>query len=258
MSRFINLEFDGESQGQSQPPKALVKDEVYYFAEARAAFENGEFEQALRHYSKVLEYDPQNVSAWAGQVRMLVELEEYDEARLWGDKALEKFPADPELLAAKAVTLGRAGDLEGALAFSDAAIAERGNTAYVWLARGDVLLARAEARADYCFEKALLLAPGEWAVAWLASRIRRHYEQFALALKLARQALEINGAQFVLWLELGQCQQALGLVAAARESLGHAHQLNPRSLVVRQALNELSDSGLGSRLRGGWRRLFPR
>ena len=57
------------------------------------------------------------------------------------------------------MALGRSGDLQGALAFSDASIEERGDTPYIWLARGDVLLAREEPRADYCFEKALLLAP---------------------------------------------------------------------------------------------------
>ena len=126
MSRFINLEFDGESEGQSQPPKALVKDEVYYFAEARSAFENGEFEPALRHYSKVLEFNPENAAAWAGQVRMLIELGEFREAKVWADKALERFPDEAELLAAKAVALGRSGDLQAALAFSDAAIERAG------------------------------------------------------------------------------------------------------------------------------------
>ena len=123
------------------------------------------------------------------------------------------------MLAAKAVALGRSGDLQGALAFSDASIEERGDTPYVWLARGDVLLAREEARADYCFEKALLLAPRDWFIAWLAARIRYYYKQFALALKLLQQAVELNAGHFLLWLELGQCQQALGLVGPARTLL---------------------------------------
>ena len=145
MSRFVNLEFGDESENQSQPAeKALVKDEAYYVAEARTAFETGNFEQALRFYSKVLEFNPQNAAAWTGQVRMLIELGEYREAKLWADKALERFPNEPELLAAKAVALGRSGDLQGALAFSDASIEERGDTPYVWLARGDVMLAREE------------------------------------------------------------------------------------------------------------------
>jgi Flp pilus assembly protein TadD len=256
MSRFVNLELGGESEDQSRQSKALVKDEPYYCAEAQAAFENGNFELALRMFGKVIEFNPQNAAAWTGQVRMLIELGEFQEAKLWADKALERFPHEPELLAAKAVALGRGGDLEGALVFSDAAIAERGDTPYVWLARGDVLLAREETRAAYCFDKALLLAPRDWFIAWLAARIRYYYEQFALALKLLQQAVEWNAAHFLLWLELGQCQQALGLVAPARNSFTQAQQLNPNCRDARLALVRLSGAGMGSRLRGWFRRIF--
>ena len=228
MSRFVNLELGGESEDQPrQTQKELVKDEAYYLAEARAAFETGNFEQGLRFYSKVLEFNPKNATAWTGQVRMLIELGEFREAKLWADKALERFPNEPELLAAKAVALGRGGDLQGALAFSDARIEERGDTPYIWLARGDVLLARQESRADYCFEKALLLAPRDWFIAWLAARIRFFYEQFVLALKHLQQAVEWNPGQFRLWLEHGHCQQSLGMVGAAENSFTQAKQLNP-------------------------------
>ena len=259
MSRFVNLELGGESEEQpEQWPKALVKDEAYYLAEARAAFETGNFEQGLRFYSKVLEYNPKNTGAWTGQVRMLIELGEYREAKLWADKALERFPNEPELLAAKAVALGRSGDLQGALAFSDASIEERGDTPYVWLARGDVLLARQEARADYCFEKALLLAPRDWFVAWLGARIRFYYEEFVLALKLIQQAVEWNPGNFLLWLEQGNCQQALGLVSAAEMSFTQARQLNPRCDEADQALFRISQTGIVARLRGKLRGLFKR
>jgi tetratricopeptide (TPR) repeat protein len=258
MSRFVNLELGGESedQPQQQRPKSLVKDEAYYLNEARAAFENANFEQALRLYSKVLEFNPENAVAWTAQVRMLIELEEFHEAKLWADKALERFPHEPELLAAKAVALGREGDLQGALAFSDASIEERGDTPYIWLARGDVLLAREEVRADYCFEKALLLAPNDWLAAWLAARIRMYYEQFVLALKLLQQAIERNTGHFLLWLQLGQCQQALGLVKPAEYSFLQARQLNPRCDEAALALVHLGDTGLWARLRGWWRQLF--
>src|SRR5215471_14038196 len=227
MSRFINLEFGDESEGLGQEGAVgAPKDEAHFLAGARSAFESGQFESALRYYAKVLEFNPRNASAWTGQVRMLIELGEFREARLWADKALEQFPHEPELLAAKAVALGRTGDLQGALAFSDASIEERGDTAYLWLARGDVLLARRETRADYCFDKALMLAPGDWLVAWLAARIRHYYRQFALALKLVQQAVEWNAGHFLLWLELGRCQQALGLVGPARVSFSRAAELN--------------------------------
>ena len=168
------------------------------------------------------------------------------------------FRNEPELLAAKAVALGRSGDLQGALAFSDASIEERGDTPYVWLARGDVMLARDEPRADYCFEKALLLAPKDWFTAWLASRIRFYYEQFVLALKLLQQAVEWNTGNFLLWLEQGQCQQALGLIGPAKNSFLQAQQLNPHSHEADLALARLSQKGLWARMRGWGRQLFNR
>jgi len=257
VSRFVNLEFGDESEDQSQPSERKpVKDEAYYFAEARTAFETANFEQGLRYFSKVLEFDPQNAAAWTGQVRMLIELDEFREAKLWADKALERFPNEPELLAAKAVALGRSGDLQGALAFSDASIEERGDTPYVWLARGDVMLARQEHRADYCFEKALLLAPKDWFVAWLAARIRFYYKQFVLALRLLQLAIEWNAGHFLLWLDLGQCQLALDLMGPAKTSFLQAQQLNPNSRETELALVQLSKKGLWAHLRGWRRQLF--
>lgn len=259
MSRFVNLEF-GDEQGHHAPGdlNPAAKDEAYYFNAARQAFEQGNFEPALRLYSKVLEFNPQNAAAWTGQVRMLIELGEFREAKLWADKALEKFPHEPELLAAKAVALGRSGDLQTALAFSDASIEERGDTPYVWLARGDVLLARQEPRADYCFEKALGGAPKDWFVTWLAARIRFYYEQFALALKLVQQAVELNAGHFLLWLELGRCQQALGLAGPARHSFLQAQQLEPHHPEVARAFSDLATTGLFARLLGWGRNLFHR
>ncbi len=59
------------------------------------------------------------------------------------------------------------------------------------------MLARKEPRADYCFEKALLLAPKDWFTLWLAARIRFYYKQFVLALKLLQQAVEWNTGHFL-------------------------------------------------------------
>jgi tetratricopeptide (TPR) repeat protein len=260
MSRFGNLEFGDESarESQSQRPER-TSDELLHLEAADAAFAEGDFEKALRRYSKVLEFNPNLAVAWTGQVRMLIELGEFKEAKLWADKALERFPHEPELLAAKAVALARNGDLQGALVFSDASIGERGDSPYLWLARGDVLLARNEARADYCFEKASELSPQDWFITWLAARVRMFHEQFVLALKLLEQALEWKTGQFVLWLELGRCQQALGLMKPARQSFAQARQLDPRSGAASAALLELQrNDSLPGRVRGWWRRFFKR
>jgi Flp pilus assembly protein TadD len=255
MSRFENLELSGESEEQPHRQKTLVKDEAYYASEAQTSFENGEFKAALRSYGKVIESNPRNACAWTGQVRMLIELGEFKEATLWADKALELFPNEPELLAAKAVALARNGDLQAALIFSDTSIEEHGNTPYVWLARGDVLLAREETRADYCFEKAQLLAPRDWFTAWLAARIRYFYGQLALAMKHLQQAVEWNAGHFILWLELGRCQDSLGLEGPARLSFTQAKQLNPACSEASLGLVRLSQTNL---LPAWLRRLFKK
>jgi tetratricopeptide (TPR) repeat protein len=255
MSRFTNLELGSEEENESQGQE-FVRDEASHLAEAQSAFEKGEFEQALRSYAKVLGYNPQNAAAWTGQVRMLIELGEFHEAKLWADKALERFPHEPELLAAKGVVLGRMGDLGAALAFSDAAIEERGDTSYVWLARGDVLLARKERRASFCFEKALALAPRHWFFRWLASRIYYFYKKFAVALKWAQEALTLDASQAAVWLQMGLCQQALGLATHAKNAIEQAYQLNPHCQAAARALTELPSIGLWSRLCGWWQERF--
>lgn len=264
VSRFNNLEFgkehEGELQGQTrqklEAQRAPAKNEGFYLAEAKTAFESGLFEKALRAYSKVLEFDPANAAAWVGQVRMLIELGEFQEAKVWADKALERFPNCSELLAAKAVALARLGDLKAARTYSDAAMEERDDTPYVWLARGDVQLACSEKRADFCFEKAASMASHDWFVRWLAARVYHYYKKFALAVKLLQEALSFNAAQGVVWLQLGLTQQALGLLGSARDSLIQARELCAEGAGVDEAMKEMYHVGFWGRLQQRWQSLF--
>ena len=253
MSRFNNLEFGDHLEEQSSGgPES--KDAQFYLAEADKAFMGAHFEEALRSYAKVLEFDPHCARAWSGQVRMLIELDEVHEAKVWADKALELFPNDAELLAAKAVALARSGDLQAALTFSDAAVETQGNTPYVWLSRGDVLLAREEKRAEYCFEKALVLGAQDWFIQWLVSRIYFYYKKFSRALRLAQKALELNATRASAWLQFGRCQLALGLSEGADNSFEHARELDPTCEPASSEASELSRAGFWTRLRGWWRR----
>lgn len=223
-------------------------------AAAQQAYEQGDFERGLRCYSKVLEFNPENTQAWSGQVRMLIELGEFAEAKLWADKALERFPRDPELLAAKAVTLARQGNLSNAMAFSDASFEERGDTPYIWLARADVLLARAEPRADYCFDKALSLAPRNWFFRWLAARIHFFYRQFVLALKRTKEGLAEDASCAVLWVQMALCQRELGLLGPAGDSLNRALELEPRIAGAGELMQMIHRAGSLHVIRGWFRR----
>jgi tetratricopeptide (TPR) repeat protein len=179
---------------------------------------------------------------------MLIELGEFREAKLWAEKALAIFPREGELLAAKAVALARTGDGKAALAFSDASMEVETSTPYIWLARGDVLLARKEKRATYCFEKAILLARDHWLWPWLASRVHTFYKQTAQALKFAQQALALDAVRAIIWQQLGRCEAALGLASKAQQSFERARELDRDCPELHQLTAELNSESFFDRL----------
>ncbi len=258
MSRFGKLEFESsenlEPQAGSVSASASKRDGNHFLAEAEAQFRCEEFEPALRSYARALEFGPDNMEAWAGQVRALIELGEFHEAKVWAEKALERFPNTAELLAAKAVALGRLGDTETALALSDASLEAKGDTAYLWIARADVLLAREEKRAMYCVDRAREIAPRDWSVCWLAGRALRYWKQLAQALKMAQQAIALDSGQPGGWLLCFECQLALGFAGPARTSAQQLISLAPDLARSRNLLQRCGNLGLGARLAGAWRR----
>lgn len=233
-----------------------ASDEKHHLQRAWESFGKGQFEQALRDFSKVLEFNPINTDAWAGQIRMLIELGEYREANLWADKGLEKLPHAADLLAAKAVALARLGDTHAALTYSDNAMAEQGETSYVWVSRADVFLSAKEARFTDCLDRALQLAQGDWLISWLASRICSFYKKFALALKHAQKAVELDAARAIAWAQMGHCQMALGLAHLAEKSFQQARELDSQCPTAYEGMKQLAQMGLWQRFSSGVRRLF--
>lgn len=254
MSRFNNLELGPVDRDDNRGD--AVRDEAWHLSEATGLYQNGRYDLALRSYSRVLEHNAANTHAWCAQVRMLVELGEYREAKLWVDKALERFPKDPELLAAKGVVLARAGEPGAAMAFSDASFEERGDTPYVWLARGEVLLSRDDSGAPYCFERALALRPRDWTLHWLAARIHAFYRRFAQALAHARRAVELAPERAVAWLEVARLELALGIAGRARQSLAQAAQLDAALPGIHELTLSIADTGAFSRLLRRFRSRF--
>lgn len=256
MSRFSNLEFDETPPGgarvvepaqwQAQLTGTPTRDGGYFRDAADTEFRIENYESALRAYARALEQDRTLYEAWLGQVRTLLETGEFKEAELWANKALELFPEQPELLATKAIAIARTGRLKSALTASDRAVAQRGATAFVWLARAEVLMATGRPMADHCLDKALLLCADSAARGWMQweiARLRRKYSQFGQALKHIRSAMEILPDEPAVWLELARCQIAL-CIPAARESLRQAVQLAPECSVARRLLGTYRKPGL--------------
>jgi tetratricopeptide (TPR) repeat protein len=258
MSRFSRLELDGEDQSRSTPADVLAGDEGRQLEHARREEDRARFEPALRLYARALEANPRSHAAWLGQVRMLLELGQFEDASAWGSKGVDVLPHSCELLAAKAVALAGLGQWETALAFSDEAVSIGGGFAYPWLARADVLLARGETCVDYCIDRALAAEPRDWRVPSRAARIHARHRQFARALALLRQAIALDATVPILWLQRGQCEAALGCTETARASLQQALALDALCEEARKALKRLGTSGFAQRMAGLWRRAFGR
>ncbi len=257
MSRFANLEFeDVRGRALATPACGIAVEQTRDLEAAGERFRAGYFETALRLYGQAVERDPRRLPARVGLVRMLLELGRLPDAGRHAERALEQFPEAPELLALKGVILARAGDPSGALAFSDAAMQGAEPTPAVWLALGEVLLARGEKRADYCFAKALAAAPADWFWSWLATRAHLAHRRFVRALGLARQALTLESGAAVIWTQLGRCQLALGLMPDARQALVRAEQLDAACPETRSLREALGRAGPWQRGIGAWRRLW--
>ncbi len=141
MARFEKLEFD-ETRKQSEESAPRLQSEGRDFLKmADSQRRLGQYENALRYFSRALEDDKSLVTGWLGQVQMLVFLGEFPEAELWSRKALELFPGHGDLLAGRAHALCRQGDTSQALAICDGALRQPGASAYRWLVRGEVMVA---------------------------------------------------------------------------------------------------------------------
>lgn len=250
MGRFEKLEFNREDDRHRELRQATGGPDIdaqHFYREAEELYRQGRFEKALRSYSRALEHNSAMAEAWVGQVRMLLELGEDREAKLWAGKALELFRNHPELLAAKGVALARLGEHPEAMKCSDLALAQKGETAWVWQARGEVLLAQGHRTEEFCFAKAVALQPRDWFTRAVIARIYRLYDLVALAAKWLNEALALNTSSAFLWAELAGCQASLGLRAEARRSYRSALDLDSDCPGARLGLIELdASSGLAS------------
>ncbi len=258
MGRFSNLEFEGREENREEKlPQEAARDEKYYLAMAHDSFRDGRFENALRYYSRSLEFDAKLADAWLGQVQALIELDEANEARVWADKGLEQFRDHADLLAAKGVACGRLGNLDKASAMSDAALEQKGESAYRWRARGDVLLARNDRNEEFCFMKALTAAgPSDRWEPLAVGRVYLHHGKWAPAVRHLEAAVDRDRQSAFAWLELGRGLEKLGMSERARQAYRNAHDIDPSREGANPA--RVQDPGFFTRLGEAFRKLLGR
>ena len=238
--RFDKLEFERPPEEPNKPAAEprVDKDEKHW---AKLADENrrtGNYETALRFYSRALEVDKMRVTAWVGQVQMLIQLREYPQASLWSAKALEMFPSNGELMSTQAQAECRMGNMKKAFTLSDGSLRQRGESPYRWQVRGELVIAGKQQNDRYCFDKAQI-ADKDWLVKLESALIYYHYTIFNVGQQRAQLAVEQAPQAYYPWYVLGVGQAKLGFDSAAVSSFNHCLQLCPRHEEARSRLAEL-------------------
>lgn len=253
MSRFQRLEFELSAAKKAELAQASTN-ENEAMQEAETHRRNGRYEEALRCYSRALELDRGLVKGWLGQVQMLVLLNENREADLWSRKALELFRENGDLMAGRAQAMCRLGSMKEAMGMSDNSLAQREQSAYRWLVRGEVMLARGDAKEGHVFDKAQQV-DGDWLVPMEIALVYDHYGRYTLSLKRLELVVERASDQPQAWYLLGRTQARLGLVRSARTSLRQCLELSPKHEWARREMAKLDEQNrFFARVRGWFRR----
>jgi tetratricopeptide (TPR) repeat protein len=242
LPRFDRLEFDpqpGEGPGDQQPAAEGEPDEVQWLRKADADRRRGLYENALRYYSRALEFDKSLLSGWLGQIQMLIQLGEDSEAELWARKALELFRGQGDLLASRAQALARIGDQKQALELCDAALKQEGASAYRWLVRGELMVSGRDEVDRHCFDKAVQADP-DWLVPLEIALVYLQYDVPSKGQLRAHQAVEKAPQSFYCWYIQGRCEQALALNQQAARSFRRCLELAPKHVEATRHLDELA------------------
>lgn len=240
--RFDKLEFDSTPDDSGKEDSVPIeKDFSHWVREADHNRRIGQYENALRYYSRALEEDKTQVMAWVGQVQMLILLSEYAQAKIWSQKALELFPNNPDLLSGQSQAECRLGNIKAALTLSDAAIIQRGETAYQWQVRAELSVATKKTGDITSFDKANL-ANSDWLVSLESALIYLFYRSYSKAQQRAKVAVEKSSDSYYCWYILGVCSQKLGFVSSAQMNFSRCLELCPNHVQAEQRMFEINQS----------------
>jgi tetratricopeptide (TPR) repeat protein len=255
MARFDKLELQSGSRPQHESTQSsrLGREPISWLGQAVEERRCGNYENALRLYSRALEDDKSLVLGWLGQVQMLVVLDEANEAELWSRKALELFPGNGDLLAGRAQGMYRSGQTSQAMGLSDSSLKAAGQSAYRWLVRGELMAATRQSTDQHCFDKAVE-NDKDWLVPLEIAQVYLYLGLPSKGLGRVRRAVELAPDRYFPWYIQGQTERELGLEVLARKSLQRCLELCPTHAEAEQSLRELSTGGWS--LGRIWRRVL--
>lgn len=263
MGRFDHLQGAAPAgRSEAAPPGAAATaggpsfDAAHYLEQARRAHERGAWEPALRLYGRALEEDRELVGAWRGQVRVLLDMGQAEEAATWMEQAGRVVGEVPGLLALRCLAAVARGQLDEARQWSDRAMRDGADQAEVWLARAAVVYASGNgAMARVNLDKGHEREPGA-TTGRRCGEVALQQGDLEAARRWLLRAEQADPDCALVALRQGVLHERRGDLPAAREHLERALRLEPRLTAARLALVDLEGRGplarLGAALRK-WR-----
>ncbi|MGE5091227.1 MAG: tetratricopeptide repeat protein, partial [Bacillota bacterium] len=163
--------------------------------------------EALERYREARAAEPDDTAAELGEVRALLAMGQGAEAVELTARLVERLPADPEVLFARARSLHAAGDDVGAMA---------------------------------AIRAAQVQAPGRPDLHQLQALIAGELGDTAAALEACQVALQLDGSLVQVWYELGRLEERRENWSAARAAYERALQLLPTFVTAGLALADLA------------------
>jgi len=200
-----------------------------YLQEAHTRELEGSFEPALRKFSAALREDTALDAAWCGQIRCLVQLEEYPESMVWGKKACAVLPTSQSTRSAWAYALARSGMPDEALTTSDEAfnLVQSEPGPYLWLERAACLMADQRwTPAEACLDKVgETRVDPDWQQRKAAELL--FFERSESAVSVLNDILAARPERAYAWLLLARGYRQMGDAPRFRRALNKASQLSP-------------------------------
>lgn len=247
MGRFDHIE-DRQGASPVQDGVGPAFDFAHYLEQARAAQACGAFQASLRLYGRALEEDRGRAEAWLGQVQVLLDMGQPEEAATWMEQAGRVLGEVPGLLALRALAAVAAGRLDDARQWSDRAMREGSDQPEVWLSRAAVVYASGNGKvARMNLDKAWERAPGA-PTARRCGEVALDMGDLATARSWLDKADRLDPDNALVALRLGVMHERTGDLALARHHLERALQLEPRLAPARLALDDLDGRGPLARL----------
>jgi len=229
MGRFEWLEFDynKDTHADVKESESLKLNAEQFINKAKKAFEMGDYEYAIRYYSKALNLNNYILEAWKGQLLALLCLGQYNDVITWSDHAMQ-FIDDPFFTAAKAFALNRMGAHNEALQMTDITLSSTKADWFCWLVRGDVLLSLGNvANAEFCFLKSIEYVPDDWFVYMLIGICYLSAKRYHNAIEYLYKALKNKKENPLICFHLANAYDKVNNVNSAITYIQLAIKLKP-------------------------------